>query len=184
MFRTLRPYSRPAVALLLVAGVAMPLAAQEPATAPLAKSLAQLLEQQKLDSIAAQDPAKEDEFFAALYFPDTLLVVSAKFVAPVLLSEKIRQKEFRDVYIDLNSASVAGSRIMIEDLGADGIRSRRGEDQPFDTYETGGKRVAFDGNWKAQKLSEDEYMKLYGEASEKYTRMLTTLLSQARKTSD
>ena len=73
------------------------------------RSSSQLLDQAKLDAIAAKDPAANDAFVAALYFPGSqLLVVGARYQVPMLLNERIAKKEYREVYTDLNSACVAG----------------------------------------------------------------------------
>ena len=73
--------------------------------------------------------------------------------------------------------------MFIEDPGADGIRAKREENQAFDQCEIGGKRMMFNGDWKAQKLSEDEYMKAYSAADDRYSQILSALLAQAKKTS-
>jgi hypothetical protein len=156
--------------------------AQEPKSAPLARQLAAALDSAKLDSIAAADPSKPGTFVAALYFANTqLLVVSAKYTAPQLLTDRLGKKEYRDVYIDLNSASVPESKVFVEDLFADGLKAKRDEDRPYDTYELAGKRTAFDGKWKDQKLSEQDYMKAWTAADEAYADMLTALLAQVKK---
>jgi len=72
---------------------------------------------------------------------------------------------------------------MIEDLAVDGLKAKRDENQPYDTYEVAGKRTLFDGDWKKQKLSEHDYMKVFSTAEERYSHVLTTLLSQLKKTS-
>jgi len=157
-------------------------AAQESKTAALAKEITALLDAAKLDSIAAKDPAQADTFIAALYFnANQLLVVSARYSVPVLLNEALAKKNYRDIYIDLNSASVPESKVFIVDLGADGLKARRAENQPYDTYETAKVRLAFDGDWKAQKMTEDEYMKAFAEADDKYARMLAALIAQVKK---
>jgi hypothetical protein len=158
--------------------------AQESKSAALAKQLTAALDSAKLDSVAAKDPSAPDLFVAALYFPGAeLLVVSAKYSAPTLLVDRIGKKEYREVYIDLNSASVPESKVFVEDLGADGLKAKHDENQPFDSYEAAGKRMAFDGEWKKQKLTEQDYLKAFSAADEKYSQMLRTLLAQLKQTS-
>jgi hypothetical protein len=85
------------------------------------KQLAAALDATKLDCIAAKDPARPDTFVAALYFPGSqLLVVSAKYSAPALLVDKLAKKDYRDVYLDLNGASMPGTKVFVEDAGANG----------------------------------------------------------------
>jgi hypothetical protein len=175
----------------LLAGVALlalslpaPAAAQESKSASLAKQLTAALDAAKLDSLAAKDPNAPDVFIGVLYFQGSpLLVVSAKYSAPQLLNDRLAKKEYRDVYIDLNSASIPESKVFVQDAGADGLKPKRDESTAPDTWEQGGKQVVFDGDWKRQKQTEQEYMKTYSAADEDYARMLSALLAQVKKTS-
>jgi hypothetical protein len=168
----------------LFASVAVtPTEAQESKSAALAKELTTILQQRKLDSVAARHPAAADQFVAALYFPGQLLVVSARTTAPAVLNEKLVRREFRDVYIDLNSASIPESRIMISDGGADGLRASRVANQPFDTQDAGGKSVRFDGNWREDRMSEKDYMATFSQADETYVAALTALVNELKKSS-
>ena len=172
--------------LTVVLALSIPAAAlaQESKSGPLARQLAAALDAAKLDSIAAKDPASADVFVGALYFPGTqLLVVSAKYAVPLSLNDRLAKKEYRDAYLDLSSASVPATKAFIEDLGADGLKAKRNEGQPYDSYEVAGKRTAFDGDWKKQNLSEDDYMKAFAAADDRYAQMLTALLAQVKKTS-
>ena len=172
----------PLVALICLAPAVA--SAQESKSAPLAKQLAAALEEGKLDSIAAKDPSAPDAFVAALYFPGMqLLVISGKYSVPQLLTERVGRKEYRDVYLDLNGASIADTKVFIEDPGADGIKAKREDNQAFDQCEMAGKRTMFNGDWKMQKMSEQDYMKAYSAADDRYSQILTALLAQAKKSS-
>ena len=96
-----------------------------------------------------------------------------------MLVEKIKQKNFRDVYIDLSSASIAGSKVFVIDTGVDGLAIKPG-DAGADSYEHGPKEVLFDGDWRKSKLSEEDYRKTFAEADQRYTKMLSLLASQAK----
>jgi hypothetical protein len=169
------------VALLLLPSAAF---AQESKSAPLAKQLAAALDAAKLDCIAAKDPSAPDVFVAALYFPGVqLLVVSGKYSVPQLLVERINKKEYRDTYLDLNGAAVPASKVFVEDPGADGLKAKREENQAFDAYEADGKRTMFNSDWKAQKISEQDYMKAFASADDRYTQILAALIAQLKKTS-
>jgi hypothetical protein len=167
------------VLAVLVAGPAL---AQESKSAPLAKQLASALDAAKLDSIAARDPSNPDVYIGALYIPGfQLLTISGKYSAPVLLDTRLAKKEYRDVYIDLNSASVVESRVFVEDLGVDGLQFKREENHAFDSVETAGKRTLFDSDWKKQKLSEEAYMKAFTTCDQRYAEMLMVLIAQLKK---
>ncbi|MBI1875144.1 MAG: hypothetical protein HYZ58_07725 [Acidobacteria bacterium] len=168
------------VPLVIVAGLAE---AQEAKSVALAKQLVDLLNQKKLDSIAAPKPGAKDEFVGALVFPTQLLVVSARYSVPVLLTEKLGQKDYRGVYIDLNSASVPESKVFVDDLGANGLKAKREEGEPFDSIDSGGKTLRLDSDWKKQKMSEDEYMKAFADADAMYSAMLSALIAELKKTS-
>lgn len=165
----------------MLASASTPVPAQEPESVALAKQLTSLLEQMKLDSVAARD-TQADGFVAALYFPGQLMVVGARYSVPVLLNDRLAKKEFKEVYNDLNGAPVAGSKCFVMDLGADGLRAKRDEGR-LDTFESAGKTWAFDGDWKAQNMSEQEYGKAYGDAESRYCKMLQALIAQLKKIS-
>ena len=156
-------------------------AAQESKSAAGAKELSQVLEAAKLDGIAAADPAAPDAFVAALYIPGTqLLVVSAKYSAPALLVEKLNARDYRGLYMDLHSASVPGSKVFIQDQRGDGLIAPGG-DNGADMWDEGTKSTAFDGEWKKAKMSEADYTKVYTDADERYAKMLSLLLAQAKQ---
>jgi len=170
------------LAAFVALSVAESASAQESKSAPLAKQLAAALDAAKLDSIAAKDPDAADVFVAALYFPGMqLLAVSGAYSAPQLLIDRLVKKEYRDVYLDLNGAATA--KTFIEDPGVDGLKAKRESNQPFDQAEMAGKRTMFDGDWKKQKMSEQDYMKAFSAADDRYAQMLTALLAQLKKTS-
>ena len=166
--------------LLVLGGSAM---AQDTKSASLAKELAAALDAAKLTAIAAKDPSDPEAFVAAMYFSGSqLLVVGAKYSPAVLLNEKLNKKEYQEIYIDLNSAGVAGSKLFIEDPGADGLKADHKDNEAFDTIERGGKRTNFDDHWrKEQKLSEEQYAKVVADADALYSRLLQALLAQAKR---
>lgn len=169
-----------AVSLLLVAPVSA--AAQESRSSQLATELAMLLDTMKLDSIAAK--IEGDEYVGALYFSGSqLLVVKARYSAPELMDAQVAAHNYRDVYIDLNSASIPDSKILISDLGVDGLQAQRGSNQPFDTADIGARSYAFDGDWGQAGMSEQEYEEAFEMSEAEYTRMLEALVTQAREVS-
>ena len=168
---------------LVVAVSCTPVAAQEPGkSVALAKELTQLLDAKKLDSIAGADSQDLGTYVAALYYPGTeLLVVSAKYAAPPLLTEKIGHQNYRDVYIDLNAAAVAGTKLWVEDLFADGLVARpTGGSQAADNCEIAGQKIVFNGEWKKAKMSEADYTKAYAKADEAYAHALQILINQLK----
>jgi hypothetical protein len=162
---------------------AFPLSARQnnSKSAAATKELTAILDAAKLDSIAAADPADPSSYVAALYIAGSqLLVVSAKYSAPPLLAAKMKSKDYRDIYIDLSSASVAGTKVFIIDQNADGLMSKPG-DSGADSWEAGKQQVTFDGEWRKAKLSEEEYMKAFSTADERYVKIIALLTAQAKQ---
>ena len=147
--------------------------AQDGASAAGASELAKVLSDKKLDAIAARDPSAPDAFVAALHFPGQLLVMSARYSAPALLNERLARREYRDLYIELNAASLVESRIFVTDIGADGLKAKRAKrDDPVRrAADAAGKPFNFDGSWREDKISEADYMKTFSEADSHYAKV-------------
>jgi hypothetical protein len=172
------------LSLLACTVVATPALAQEPASAAPAKELAQLLSSRKIDSIAARMPDSKEEFVGALTFPGQMMVVWARTSAPSVVNEKLLRKDYREVYIDLNSASITESRHFVTDLGPDGLRARPEQRQgPADSHDLGAKSMRFDGSWREDKMSEADYMKAHSEADKAYARAIQALIDEIKKSS-
>jgi hypothetical protein len=155
--------------------------AQDLKSTELAKQLTQLLDSKKLDSVAAPDPHNPGTYVAALYFPGTqLLVVSAQYAAPAMLAELIARKDFRGVYVELTSASVQSSKLLVMDAYADGLLPKPSNDQPADSVDRAGTQVTFDGAWKKAKISEADYMKSFEEADAAYAHLLQLLINHLK----
>ena len=170
-------------AVLFAAVLAFPALApaQESKSAEFAKQLAQLLDDKKMDAIAAADTATPGAFAAALYFPGTqLLVVSAKYAAPQLLNDKLTKKDYRDIYVDLSSAFVAGTKIFVMDTFADGLVAKPKGDAPADSVERAAGTLSLDGDYKKAKISEADYTKAFDEADGAYARTLQLLIAKMK----
>ena len=171
------------IGLLMLLVMSTAAAAQESKSAALAKELTTLLDAAKLTAIAAKESSDPEAFVAAMYFSGSqLLIVSAKYTPAVLLNQKLDKKDYQEVYIDLNSASVVSSRVFVEDLGADGLKADHPDGAAFDSIDRGGKRTIFDSDWrKEQKLTDEQFAKLFADADALYSRLLQALITQAKK---
>jgi hypothetical protein len=171
------------LALVVLAGSLVgpsPLAAQDSRSTAVAGELTRLLDEMKLDAVAARHGT--DQFVAALYFQGSqLLVVGGRYSAPDRLQYLIGQKQYRDVYADLSSASEQATKVFVMDLGANGLRFKRENNEPFDTVDSSGASVAFNG--ERGKLSEDDYRKVFTTSDAQYTSMLQALLAALKKPS-
>ena len=177
MWKTARCWS--VVVFLVVACVlaAGPAGAQDSTSAPLAAQLTELMANADLDALAGKDSTGEDRFVAALAFPGQLLVVSARYEVPIYVEDKIAKGEYREVYIDLNAASIGGTKVLVTDAGANGLRAMA---DTVDMFDAGSGIVRFDGDWAAQGMQEAEYTETFSAADQQYTRMLNALIAQAR----
>jgi hypothetical protein len=176
----------PLVLSLVVVLAGGPLSASrifDTASQKLGTELAKRLVDRQSSAIAAADPAELSRFLAALHIPGVqLLVISARYSAPQLLRERLAKHEHREIYVDLNAAGQRDGRFFVEDLRANGLRPDRDRDMPFDiTWRNDVTRTTYDGDWKAQGLSEAEYHARFDRDDAEYTRILRILnAAQAR----
>jgi hypothetical protein len=171
-----------AAVVVLVALFSHTTAAQEPKSPALAKQLCQLLDERQLTVVAAKD-TEENRFVAASYVPNVqLLAVSASYSAPAILDGLLAQKKYGDIYAELNGGSTADTRLFIQDLGADGLLPDPRDGGRFDiVYEHVVKQTVFDGNWKKQGLTEDQYRAAYLKMDAQYARMLSLLIAELKR---
>ena len=143
--------------------------AQSRSSDSLVEELKQLMDDQELGAIAAQDPSKENHFVAALYFSGVqVLAVSAPYSAPLIMSGMLDNGDYRNAYIDLSSASDPEARFFVDDFGADGLLAGSATEGPGDSVNRGGQQVALD-------VSD-----LYAQADQDYAEMLRLLIGELR----
>jgi hypothetical protein len=151
-------------------------------SAGMATQLTTLLDARGATAFAAEHPGMPGRFVATLYFPASqMLTISAVYPAPDLLRQRIRDGAHRQVYVDLSTSAEQAGRLFVEDLGAPGLRQEREENRPFDiTLRDRTHRTLYDGDWKAQQLSADEYRSRFAADAAEYTEMLRVLLEAAQ----
>jgi len=166
-----------AAILILTATAA---SAQDSKSSASVTELVKMLDTMKLDSFAVKG-ASPNEYVGALYFPGTqLLVVSAKFDTPYRADSLLGMKNYRDLYIELNSASQPNTKVFVSDLSANGLHSKK-DGNLYDTADVGGKTFNFDGDWKKAKVSEDDYTKAFSSTDDQYTQMIQVLIAGLKK---
>jgi hypothetical protein len=167
-----------AVVVLTVAPV-RPLLAEDPASQSASSVIAlkALLDQFKLDAVAARDPESPGRYVAALYMAGTqLLVVNAPYSVPVVLDKKIAAGNYMEAYADLQSVADRKGHFFVIDMQADGLKRVLDENEaPDSTSIDGAPAIAFDGKWDAQKLSEEEYTTRFSKDDARYARLLDVL---------
>jgi hypothetical protein len=177
-----RVFCRTAV-LIGMGLIAFPLvaAAQGSKSAAVAKELVQVMDQKKLDSIAAKLPSGDGNYAAALYFPNVqLLVISGHYSAPQLMDPRVSGKQYRDTYMELSGTVTPNTKIFVQDMGEPGLSQKKQENM-YDTWNQAGKIVMFDGEPDKQKMSDADYQKSFTAADEEYAKILTALLAEAKK---
>lgn len=168
-------------AFMLVSLTPAALHAQDAKSGDLAKQLSQLLDAKKMEAIAAADTQNPGSFFAALYFPGTqLIVVSAKYSAPSMLTDLLARKDYRGVYTELASASIPESKLFVMDTYADGLAFKPSGQNAPDSVDSGKNHATFDGDWKKAKITEADYTKLFSDCDAAYVRALRGLISSLK----
>ena len=168
----------PAAALLLA--TLLPATVSESRSGPLARELAELMVAQQLGAVAARDPDTPDRFVAALLFPDVqLLVVSARYAAPSLLQEQLDKRAYNEIYISLQQAAIADSKVFFQDLEADGLHAKA--QAAVDVmYERMVNQTVFDGNPRVHKMTEAAYAEKLAAADAAYSRLLALLIGELK----
>src|SRR5258707_15455090 len=148
--------------------------AQDSKSAPSVTELVKMLDSMKLDSFAIKG-ASPNEYIGALYFQGSqLLVVTAKFDTPWRADSLLEMKNYRDLYIELNSASLPQTKVFISDLGANGLGPRK-DDNICDTADVGGKTYNFDGDWKKEKITEEDHSRMSTRSVQQRTSVIKRL---------
>jgi hypothetical protein len=165
--------------------------AQAPsATSPApAKELAALLQSKKLEAFAVKDTNQAGRFVAVLMVPNVeLMVVSAVYDPPSAVEYRIYTKDYMTAYVELNSSVQSKEKVFVEDPLCDGlaVKSANGVD---DTVTIGSTKNVFDGEYTdpkkkpdSKKPNETDYFKAFADADAQYTKMLTMLIAELKKT--
>jgi hypothetical protein len=185
---------RQLAAAILAAACLVPLQAQKPDPAPASASAAaarevvSLLQARKLEAFAVRDEASAGHFIAALHIPGVqLMVVSAVYKQPSHIEYRLYHKDYMAAYQDLRSGILAGDRILVDDMGGDGLVPLPRKNVGGDSYSAAGAERVFDGDFadprrrNQKKISQEDYFKAYEEADARYTKMLQLLLTELKK---
>jgi hypothetical protein len=151
----------------------------EPASQSPVAALIAALDKHALQSLAAEDPSRPDHIVAVLYVPRVqLLTISGRCVATGALQARLAAAAYRDVYTDLHACAAADTRLFIQDMSADGLRPEpRQNGAPFDiAYERMSRRTLFDGDFKSQQLTSDQYAERFTAIDAEYARLVTILV--------
>lgn len=151
--------------------------AQDSASAAPAAEVARLLDSRGLGAFAAPFGR---EWVAALYLAGSELVV-VKGVAGSGIEPLAAARSYREIYIHINSAADPATKLLVSDVGADGLRAGRNGRAPADTAEAVGRSYVFDGEWARAGLTEGEYGQAFRTVDREYAVMLQALLVELRR---
>ena len=178
-----------AAVLALAASVSPAFAqASMPKSAAQAKELQALMQSKKIEAFAARDPLRTDRFVAVLGVAGIqLLVVAADYDRPSDIEYRLYQKDYMGAYADLKSSILAKERIYVEDMSCDGLRALPAKGQIGDTVVLGVQKQVFDGDFadgkkkNDKKISQDDYMKVFQTADDRYSTLLGHLIAELKK---
>lgn len=166
---------------LVSAVIASPAWAEDWQSQQATRILVEQMETLRSDAIAVRDPDRPERFIAALRLPGQLLVVSAAHPSVDLVAQRLAQRQYRDVYLDLQGTPSRDSKFFVHDMAADGL-SFAGQGAAYDIVQDGTTTLTCDGRWKEAKLAEDEYRERLSKADARYARMLGLLTGAMRLT--
>ena len=154
-------------------------APQEPASQARVTELIAALDKHGLQSLAAEDPSRLDHVVAVLHVPRVqLLTIAGRCAATEALRARLAAAAYGDVYTDLHACAAADTRLFIQDMSADGLRpDPRRNGAPFDiVYERMSRRTLFDGDFKRQQLTSEQYDERFAALDAEYARLVSILV--------
>ena len=163
--------------------------AQAPAPAAqsvaLAREVSDLMVKSKKECVVMEHSAVYGGYIAALNVPGAkLTVVTARFKDTTSMAYKLYQKDCMGAYADLSAAVDAVDRVVVDDIGGDGLTALPKKDVPRDAITRDGKTTKFDGDVKVlkqQKIPAEDFMKAFTAADETYTQLLRLLSAELKK---
>lgn len=151
---------------------AAPRASAQPRSPALVKSLVDQMSAQHLDAFAARDPNAPDRIVAAMLFPGVqLLVVSARYPSPAALDPSFANKDYRDVYKALQGSAIPDSKLFVQDMGADGLRTTEAQSADV-VYQQVVHQTILNG-----KVDDGKYQKTLSPLDADYSRALEILIA-------
>lgn len=151
-------------------------------TQTIAADIAAQLDAHMLDAFAAEDPNVAGRFVATIFVGGHILAISAVHSAPAFVRQEIAAGHYREVYSILSTSAHQEGRLFVEDFGAPGLRLGRDTQASVDiTWRDSTSEVIFDGNWRAQKLSETDYRERFAADEQEYAGMLRVLATELKR---
>lgn len=180
-----------ASAIVMAMAWSAPALAQMPVpTSPAhVKELVALLQAKKLDAFAVKDVDTPGRFVAVLLVPGAqVMLISAAYERPTDIEYRIYTKDYMNAYAELHSGVMSKDRVFFEDTLCDGLAPKP-TNGVGDTVTIGTERHVFDGDYTdpkkkpdPKKPNQDQYFKTFVDADARYTKLLTMLVDELKKT--
>lgn len=150
-----------------------------------AKEVADLMVKAKVECVVAEHRSVFGGYVAGLLVPGAkLTVVSARFADTTAMAYKLYHKQCMEAYADLSAAVDAMDRVVVDDIGADGLLPTPKKDMPMDGFTKAGKTTKFNGDpkvLKQQKVAPSEFSRSFAEADTTYAELLHLLAAELKK---
>jgi hypothetical protein len=154
-------------------------AAQTSTSAPLAQKLSAFMEANRVQALAARDPATANRYVAALFYPGSqLLVVAGSPTVATLAQQQFERGEYAALYSTLHQSVAADSKLFVQDMNADGLRAKE-RDSTDIVYDRVVYQMLFDGNPGKRRQTDQAYEREFVEADASYSQLLRILLTAA-----
>ena len=142
------------------------------------KQLAAAMAERQIQAVAAKDPADPTRYVAAMLYPGVqLLLITARTDATAYMDAQLAAQEYTNVYTALHQG-VPESKLFVQDMGCDGLRGTDGQTVDV-VYERGVDQRILNGDAKAAGVSRGEYAQLVNSLDERYTKLVSLLLTAA-----
>lgn len=182
--------ARVAVVALLVMGAGRETLVQSRAAAvssAKAKELGALMKSKKLEVFAVREASSPNRFVAVMVMPDVqTLLVSAAYSRASDMEFYLYQKDYMNAYRGLKSGALASDAFFVEDVLGDGLVPVPGRNTPPDSVTVNKTLQIFEGPADPRKrndkrMAADAYAKTFGDADERYARLLDEILAELKK---
>jgi hypothetical protein len=170
-------------ALFLLSGVLLAPQRAEPVptSSQSAERVWQLLDRDALEAVAAEDPLEPGRFVAARKLPDRLLMVTARCAESRDLRVQLSLRAFREAYMAVQACALPATRLVVQDIGADGLHANLARTATPDIVsELVSRELVFDGDWRRHELELDTYLSVWRELDAQYHRLLRILIGELR----
>jgi hypothetical protein len=146
---------------------------------PLALALVRAMNDRGLDYFAAKDPQSRGRYVGVSRLgTGQLSLVTDHVDVPLAMDERLAHSDYEGVYWSLTTATSRKERFFVHDLGGLGLRPARKPGHAFDMVDQSGTHLSLDGDWLSQRMSSDDYHRVFKQAERLYVHALQVLIAR------